>query len=420
MDGLPELIHFSGKVQMMRYYTTLFVLFMFPLALLATTVRSGERIQIDQPIQDNAYLAGGTIEINAPVAGDLSLAGGEIYIREKLLQDGLILGGEISIEALSQDDLRMIGGDIAVRESVAGDLVVLGGEVLIDKQVTVGGDLLVLGGEITVKGTITGNVHLIGGEIHWAGTAMGSFEASGGRLWVRGTVGGPATLRMQEVELYDHAQFMQTVRYWQPSGSIDFSGHLAEGATARYDDDLAVHFPEFNWQTVKEEGLMWLRLFQALSGLLLTVLISLLLGRFFRERAGQRPRKVNAAMGYGALSLIGLPIVGVIAMATVIAMPIGVIAFSLWLILALIAQALAAVLLTYEWKSEKGYTWNPAATVGVAACLFLAMRLIALIPFAGALFNAALSLWAVGYFLILLARKKPVSSTMDTGDDEMV
>ncbi|NRB62365.1 MAG: hypothetical protein HRU40_04915 [Saprospiraceae bacterium] len=404
----------------MKHYYYLLVCLLLPFFVLGKNIQTAYEVQVDQPIDESAYIVANTIDIQAPAAGDLTLIGGEIAIRDRLLEDGLLFGGKILIEGLSQQDLRMIGGTVRISESIAGDLAIVGGEVVIDQGVSIGGNLLILGGNVKIKGTVSGSMNLIGGVLQFEGTANGPLYVKGGKFVSTGVVNGPAELRVQEIELGKGARFSQNVKYWLPSGVSDFTGFLSKGGTARFDDDLAFQMPTANWEEMKEKSMIWIRLFQASSGLLLTILISLLLGRFIRNRTGDSSQKVKASMGLGVLTLIGLPIMGLITMATVVAIPVGIIAFSLWIVLAIAAQALAAVLLTYEWKHERHYDWNTLSVVGVAASLFLATRLIALIPIIGPVFNAALAVWGVGYFITLLVRKKAVAVAEVNETDDMV
>jgi len=391
---------------MTRFYTLLFILCL-PLFLQASHVRSGENIHLTEPTNENTYLAGAEINVDAAVGGDLTLLGGKINVRDLIEEDGLIIGGELLFQGIAREDLRMLGGEIDVREPVAGDLLVVGGAVTLESGADVGGDLIILGGEVIIKSKVKGNVRIIGGDVKIRGTVEGALEVKAGVLHIGGTLEGPTRLQAREIRMESGANVLGDIRYWHQGDPLDFRPYLADGASARYDDDMASELLDFQWEEVRDKGLFWYRLFQTISGLFLTLVLMLILRRFAQARTGQGTKTIVRSMIIGILALAGLPILGILGLTSIVGAPIGVVSFAFWVVLAVIGHALSAVMLTYEWQAWTERSWSKWTAIGIAGCLFLAMRLLALIPFVGPVGNSLLTIWAVGYFLFLLWRKLP-------------
>jgi cytoskeletal protein CcmA (bactofilin family) len=395
------------KITDMKRFNTLLLVFCLPLFVQASHVRSGETVHLTEPTTENTYLAGGEIDVDAAVGGDLTLIGGKINVRDLIEEDGLIIGGELLFQGVAREDLRMLGGEILVREPVAGDLLVVGGAVTLEAGADVGGDLIILGGEVIIKSRIKGNVRIIGGDVKIRGIVEGALEAKAGVLRIGGTLEGPTRLQAREIRMESGADIQGDIRYWHKGDPLDFRPYLADGASARYDEDMASELMDFQWEEVRDKGLFWYRLFQTISGLFLTLVLMLLLRRFAQARTGQGTKTITRSMIIGLLALVGLPIIGVLGFTSVVGAPIGVVSFAFWLILAVVGHALSAVMLTYEWQAWTDRSWSKWTAIGIAGCLFLAMRLLALIPLIGPAVNGMLTIWAVGYFLFLLWRKMP-------------
>lgn len=394
-----------------------FLLVLLPFLAVASQIKTGERVDLREPTMQNTLIAGGEVAVNATVHGDLTVFGGQINLRDSIREDGLIVGGEIDVEGICEEDLRILGGDITLREPIAGDLLVLGGAIHLEAGAEVGGDLIVIGGEVIVDSPVNGNVNIRGGEVTINSVVAGKLDLAGGKLRLNGELNDRVTLKARYISLGQGARFNQDVRYWRKDGELDFSDHLSEGAQATYDPSLQSELLNVQWEEVREKGLYWVRLFQVVSGLVLLLVLYLLLRRFLTARTGNGLKLAVVSSISGLAALIGLPLLSVFAFATVVGAPIGIISFSLFVILASMANALAAVLLVFEWKKYKGSDWNDWTMLGISGSAFLLMRLLAFIPVIGPAINGLLSIWAVGYLLLLVWRQQNPNLTEPTTSD---
>jgi len=97
---------------------------------------TGEKIELDQDVMSDAYLAGGSVKVDGRVRGDLLVAGGEVVIDGEIDQDLRVIGGEVHLKGLVGRNVTMVGGRLVVDDQaqIAGSLVAAGGEINVSDQ----------------------------------------------------------------------------------------------------------------------------------------------------------------------------------------------------------------------------------------------------------------------------------------------
>ena len=116
---------------------------------------------------------------------------------------------------------------------------------------------------------------------------------------------------------------------------------------------------------------------------------------------------------------LALPIISAISFATIIAAPVGVVGFALFVIVLVVANALTAVVMAYEVEKTRISTWTDFTRILVALGFFVAFRLIGLIPVAGSIITFVAAAVGVGYVLKMI-RQKPNNEDNDSTDFEVV
>ncbi len=384
----------------------------------ASEYKAGQNVNITEKQEGNTYVAGGEVYIDAVINGDLIVAGGEVFVNDSINDDAIIAGGEITITGVAGDDLRVFGGEIRITKDVYGDLVITGGEVVIEASVTVWGDLIVAGGEVSSYANIKGNVKAAGGEMELGGQIDGNLDVVGGELELYAIVNGTSSISAQDLDLNSEARFNSDVRYWTEEGRVDFGDHLGEGARASFDEDLK---KEFNFEFDMKKAIWTFTIFRIFSGMVLISLLVALMGRFFKRNAGGVRDHMGKYLGAGLLLFLGLPVLSMVAFGTVIGIPLGVVGMSLFVILAVIASSLTAVVAAYEIREYRRENWGTGVMIAISVGLFIALRMLDMVPVAGSLVNFALSAIAVGYVLKMMRKKRSGSEAeADAPIDEIV
>jgi cytoskeletal protein CcmA (bactofilin family) len=381
----------------------------------ASDYRSGENVTIEEPTKGNLYTAGGELRILAPVNGDLVAAGGKIWINDTILNDGLIGGGEISVEAAIKGDLRVAGGQVRIRDQVMGDLILMGGEVEVMPDAHIGGDLIIMSGQAKVYGTVAGKMHSYSGQLQFSGVAAGELIARGGQVTVNGEVRGPSRLSAQELSVGPEARFFADVRYWQEEGEIDFGDRLKDGATATFDPTLKSDLATFDFKKLRR-GLFWFSVYRFMAGIVLIVLLITMFHRFFSNHAGRLTEQLASSLGYGALYLIGIPVLAILAFITVIGIPVGFILTAGYSITLALAGALVATVLAYEFEKYLGKKWNKGMMMLIAIAISLLLRLVGYIPLVGSIILVLLVAVAFGYLYQNIQRERRMRRKLSEAD----
>lgn len=377
------------------------------LLLLSTTVSAtkttaDEHIQINTPTSENLYLAAEKISVSAPVRGDIVAAASEILITDSVKGDLLLGAAEIELESFVSDDIRIFGGTAHVYKGCAGDLLIFAGTVRIHDQARIGGDLIVFGGEIVMEGNVQGNLKIYGGTIEIGGSVVGDAVVKGGELYFSGSVAGESELAVDELDLAQQASFGQTVRYWTSAGEIDFGS-----ATAIFDESLAEDRNEQSWNAWGFLGFFVLTL---LASLLLSLILVFAFGKYFDLAAHHVKTDYFKSFGFGLIYVLGLPIAIFILMITVIGIPIGLLATSLYIFTLVFAPTFTAVLFTYWLNTYYQKNWNRGQIWIISGGLFIGFGLVMSIPFIG-WFVALLLVGATFGSLLLATTRKPVAES---------
>jgi cytoskeletal protein CcmA (bactofilin family) len=248
------------------------------------------------------------------------------------------------------------------------DLVVLTGRAEVSEDHTVG-DLVIFNGPAIVAGTVDGDLVAFNGGVSVDGTIQGDVVAFNG------------TVRIQ-----DGAVVEGDVR----SRS---SAQISEGAEIRGD----VRGLEFT--TVRDVADVvrfgfWVAV--SISALLLTLGMVWLFPRAADAIAGAGTR-VGASIGWGALLFFGVPILAVLLLVTIVAIPLGI-----GVLLALVPLYAFGYAATAYWLGRV-IVGPPRSRALAALAGVVVLRLVALVPVLGGLTWFFATLFGLG-LLALAAR----------------
>ena len=380
------------------------------LTIIATTtfayrIKYGNNIIISQPVYEDLYIAGGTITINAPIHGDLICAGGTIIINDTVTNDILVAGGKITFNGFVGDDIRCAGGELVVQKNITGDLVIAGGKVTVNKNVVIGDGLLLTGGDISFNGTVKNNVKAAAGNVVFTGIAEKDIDIHAGKLEMDGVVNGTSIIAAGEIIIGNNASFNNNVRYWNKSGSLNFKSSVKSG-NAVYDSTLKMQTGRWYYFG----GITVLAMLWYVGMALLMIGIIQYLFRNVMQKAGDTVfNKTLKSLGFGLLFFIAVPIASVIAFVTVIGVPIGLFLLFNFIVIAMLASVVSAVVAANWLNNRNNYNWSYWKLVFAALGIFIVFKMISLIPFFGGLI--ILLILSISFGAILLnikwKRKEP-------------
>ncbi len=256
--------------------------------------------------------------------------------------------------AADPEERIVIKGPVLVdKDETAGDVVVVDGDVIV--RGTVDGDLVVIKEDVTIRGTVTGDVFTGRGRATLGRRA----HIEGDLRWARKRPDVTSGARVDG----DHKR-------------IDI-----EGVGAPFGAGIAI-----GW---------WIAV--SVSSLLLGILLLLL-----APRAADAVRKAGgsplAAFLWGIVLLILLPILAVLALVTVVGIPLGV---GLLLVL---PPLLSIAYVTTAWVLGRRFVTGSRILAFLAGLVVL--RLLALVPFLGGLVWFLATVFGLGALFVALRRAR--------------
>jgi hypothetical protein len=270
--------------------------------------------------------------------------------------------------------------------SAATDHVVITGGVVVPAGKTAG-DVVVLDGPVTIAGHATGDVVSVAGPVRVTGRLDGDLIAVSDRAFL-----GPT------------ARVGGDLRYG------DESPVLARGASVGgkiSNEDWADAANGWGWVS-------WLAWWLAVS--VSTLIVGVLLvwlappALYAAERAVRE--RLGATVGWGVAIAIGVPILAILALVTLVGIPFGV---------ALLLAAIPVLLVAYAtaaWILGRGVLRNRSASPWAALFAGWGMlRLLALIPVAGALVGFAATVVGLGALAVALWRARRTAAPVATPEE---
>lgn len=329
----------------------------------------------------NIYTASGEVRTSRPVAGDLFAAGGRIIVEHPVGGDAALAAGTVEVRAPVADDLRVMGGSITVDNKVGGDLVAAGADIALRPGAAVAGGADLSAANIVVEGRIDG-----------------ALRARAERIRIDGEVRGPVSLEGEQIELGPKARILGALTYASAAGISRAEGAVVGGPLTREAGPLGRAGrpgPAAAEPGLESGGLVLM--YVAL--LAFAAAFTLLMPRFTDGAAGELRRAPWAALGIGIASLVALPVATVLLFVTLLGIPVALALMAIYPVLLLAGFVVGAMALGRTASSALGKA--PAAgpggsRLGMLALALLVLVLLGLVPLAGPLFLSLLALAGLG------------------------
>jgi cytoskeletal protein CcmA (bactofilin family) len=358
-----------------------------PVPALAATVRTGgdTGVPANETVEGNAYLVSGRSAVAGAVTGDLVIAAGEAAVSGAVGGDLTILGYRADVSGDIAGDLRVAGGFVVVSGKVGGDLVVAGGRVAILPGATVAGALVAAGGELATEATVEGGLDVVAGSASIGGRQGGGTVTAPSVTFLSSASGGGISYYAQRQATIQSGASLASLSYNQipPISEI---GPVRRGALSFF--------------------ALW-NFFSFAS----TVVLGLALAygaRVFAQEAAQVATRGIGAFAWSAAAGLGtfllLPLVSLLAIASIFALPLGILGLLVTAALLVLASALGA--LAVGFAVERALRRGAEVTVSYRA-VGLGAVVVALIGFVpgGSAVKLVVALAGVGAAARVAARR---------------
>lgn len=155
----------------------------------AVEIISEDNIHIDEPVNDDLFVSGGTVVIDAQVNGDIVVVGGDITINYTVTGDVIAAGGQIEINGEVTGDVFAAGGFVTIKGDVGERVVAAGGVVELKGSAE---KVMLAGGTVTIgsESVIEKYAFVSGGTVNNNGTVQGDMFVGAETFSNKGTVSG--------------------------------------------------------------------------------------------------------------------------------------------------------------------------------------------------------------------------------------
>ena len=259
--------------------------------------------------------------------------------------------------------------------------VVLSGRADVPKGQTVG-DLVVFHGSATVDGTVDGSLTAFDAPVTISGQVNGDVVAFNGRVELRSGANVTGDVISQ-------------------SAPVVASGATIGGTTKRLQTNT-------NWEGFGWAGKLAWWLAVSISTLVVGLLLIWLIGRGASTVLEAGRTRIGPSIGWGLLLFFGLPLLAVIALVTVVGIPLG---------LGLLAALLLIYALGYSaaaWILGRSIVREPTAWVVAFLAGWAILRVAALVPILGGLVWFAAVVFGLGALAVAIWRARTPSRTTPT------
>lgn len=312
-------------------------------------------------------------------------------------------GGTVTVGAdETVGSLTVFGGTVIIDGTVDGDLEVFAGTVLINGEVT--GSVAGIGGSVQITGSVGEAVEIAAGSIRLAeGATVGSIAAGAGSVTIDGTVTGDVRLGAGSITLGETAVI---------EGDLTYGGDLSMADGAQVQGTITEE-RIFGLGTFLGVGILdWVgTVFFFVMHLALGVLLLLIAPRFSRSLAASVRTDPIRSGAVGLATIVLVPILLVAITITIIGIPIAFAGALLFLVLYWVGlvygrYAIGEWLLAY---TEVDNRWL-ALVLGLAL-----VGLISLIPWIGSLVSFIVTLLGLGALVHLLISRRDREQAAETG-----
>jgi hypothetical protein len=255
------------------------------------------------------------------------------------------------------------------------------------------GDRVVITGPVSIaRGETADDVVVIDGPVSVAGRVRGDLVVVNGRVLISGTVAGDVVTVAKRATLLPGARVGGDLVYG------DERPRVAGGATVEGDIDR-VNFDEItDARGFIGAAALWIAV--TVSALVLGLLLLWLAPRALEAAFAAATTRLGATIGWGLLLFFGLPILAVIALVTLVGIPLGVA-----LLLALL-PLYAIGYTTSAWLLGRRLIGPPRGRVLAFLAGLAVLRVLAIIPIVGGIVWFAATVFGLGALLVATWRAR--------------
>ena len=274
-----------------------------------------------ETVEGAAYLVGESVHVEGTVNGDVNCAANTIVITGSVNGDVNCAGTNVTVRGKVTGGVRVAGQNVTLGGEVAGSATAFGTSVTVESAARIGRDAVLGGNDVLMNGAI--------GRDLVATAQTGT---------INGPVGRDVEGAYQNLVIGKDAVVGGVLHYTSDKDAVvngKVNGDVKRDANTQYTGRRAdVMQAVF---TMAFMALAWM--------VLIAVALRLVLPKKMHTATNLTPRGALMATGIGLASLLLVPFVAIMLLASVIALPLGLVLILAWVALCLVSGGVTAIYL---------------------------------------------------------------------------
>lgn len=364
----------------------------------ATTMNAEnlDHLAAGETIEGPGFFAGNVVKVDGNVEGTTFVSGQDVRINGNINGDLFVASQTITISGTVTGNIYGAGQALTFDGQSESDVFFAGQSISIGQDASIGRDLFAAGATILQEGIIQRN--LFGG---------------GAEIVLSGQIGGDVNLQTDSLKLQDGANI---------AGDLNYKGEneadIGTGATIAGDTDWEFYETMDSGTTAVRETrrpvmkFVWF-LWSLVSALLVWFLIRIWRPTFWQNTARPLAEQPLKTLGVGLLTLLVVPPMIILAMITVIGIPIAVILGVIYPIALYLSRIIVAVFIG-QWLAKR-FKW-PELHKGVWLVLLglAVLGLLGLPPFVKFLSSLLTVMAGLGALVMAHYKATPEGTSVQT------
>mgnify|MGYP005842673621 CR=1 FL=1 len=361
-----------------KFTLAIFLILFLAIPGASLVLRTGKDILIapDEIVDDDLIAMGRTIKIQGIVNGDLFAFAQEVII-ENTVNGSIYTGGaDININAQKCRSIWAFCGSLKANANIENNLLFFGGQLKTSNTNIIKKDMFVFGGEITINGEVQGRVK---GNI--------------GRINLNGKIKG-ADIEAEKIYVNSGATVMEDLKVKSKNEPVIDANAKILGNTK---------FKKIEGKTHRSKNRIggFVKTIFFISKLIIGIILIAILKPYIKRTNQLLQDSTWKILGFGFLTIIVIPIVSVLTLATIIGIPVAIFGVFVFLTLAYISGIVFSAGFG-EWiikLIKKESIPSPILSFIVG---FIIITLICLIPYLGLIFRILILFFGTGLIVLLI------------------
>lgn len=370
-----------GKTSALAAVMMLLSMMVLTTGVLAANIPGEQDITVlesDKTLDGPGFYAGRIVRIDGTVQGTTFATGQDVTVNGTIKGDLFVAAQSVSVNGKVTGNIYGAGQNLTVQAQNTGDVFMAGQSIKVDKDAVIGRDLFASGA-----------------SIHQEGNVIRNFYSAAGDVSINGSIGRDARVTSENIDIQNGAVIKGSLFYQSEKQASIASGSTIAGQT--------------NWTPVEPAperaartpiGIMMGIVWRIAGALLVWIVIRLLWPNFLRKTTALISTEPVKTLGIGAIALIVTPVLIVLAMITLIGIPLGILVGVLYAVSLYLSKIIAAVFLGSLLMKRFGW---PEMHKGVWLVLLglLIVTVLSMIPMIGFLLWLLMVFAGLGSILLL-------------------